>query len=421
MREGHDRRRGTAGALLAAAVAAGSLIGCAEGRTSAPAPADEAVSVRVATAATCSLDRAIQATGTLAPREESVVGAKVAGRVRQVLVDVGSRVRRGDVLVQLEPRDWELRERQAAAALAQARAAVGLPLDGSGDDDVVDIDSVTAVREARALLEEATRQRERAAELSQSGILPRSEQDAVEAAWAVAQTRLDRAVEETRTRLATVAQRRAEHDIARQQLADTAIRAPIEGIVQMRQGSVGEYVAVGTPVVTVVESDPLRLRLEVPEREASLVRVGQATRLRVEGDDSEYEGAIARVSPALDEESRMLRIEADVPLSGGLRPGLFARASIVVREAEPALCVPDDALVTFAGIERVLVVEEGKAREKTITTGRRAGATIEVVAGLEPGEVVVRGPGGLRSGQSVVVSSEGASADGDASAGAAGS
>ena len=115
-------------------------------------------------------------------------------------------------------------------------------------------------------------------------------------------------------------------------------------------------------------------------------------------------GEIARLSPALDEQTRTLRVEADVPRQGSLRPGLFARARIIVTEHEQALTVPADAIITFAGLEKVVVVQDGKAVEKVIATGRRGPDWVEVVSGLEAGETVVLSPGSLRTGQRVMVS-----------------
>jgi RND family efflux transporter MFP subunit len=204
--------------------------------------------------------------------------------------------------------------------------------------------------------------------------------------------------------MATVAQRRAELELARKRLADASVRAPFDGTVQARPASVGEYVAAGTPIVQLVKTDPLRLRLDVPERECVLVRTGQVVLLLVEGDTNTYRGEIARLSPALDDQTRTLRVEADVPRQGSLRPGLFARARIIVTEHEQALTVPLDAIITFAGLEKVVVVQDGKAVEKVIATGRRGPDWVEVVSGLGSGETVVLSPGSLRTGQRVMES-----------------
>ncbi len=343
--------------------------------------------------------RSIPVNGTLAAQEKSTLSAKVAGRVQSLPADLGTVVKQGDLLAQVEPKDYELGLQQAAAALAQARTTLGLRPDG--EDDQVEVEAVSAVKLAKAVLNEATRNQARVQGLSQSGIASRSELDTVDAAYEVARARYNAALEEARARVAAIAQRRAEYELARQQLADASVRAPFDGAVQSRSAHVGEYLAPGATILELVKIDPLRLRLQVPERESVLVQTGQVVRLFVEGDTNAYAGRIARLSPALDELSRMLMAEADVPSQASLRPGLFARARIIVDERQQSLCVPAKALVTFAGIEKVITVQEGKALEKVVTTGRRESDWVEITSGINPTDQVILDPGGLRTGQPV--------------------
>lgn len=348
------------------------------------------------------MDRTVHVTGSLAAQERAELRAKVAGRVQNVAVDLGSAVTRGAVLIELDRRDYELRLQQAAAALAQARAALGLQPDGT--NDTIAIDRTPPVKEAKAVFEEARKNRDRVRSLSREGITSTAELDAIESQYAVAVARVEAATQEARRLQALLAQRRAEYDIARQELADTVVRAPFDGAIQVRMTSVGEYLAVGTPVVTIVRADPLRLRLEVPERESLHVRVGQTVRVRVEGEARAHSGRIARLSPAINEANRMLVVEADVPNNGALRPGLFVRAEIVTSEAEPQLAVPPHAVITFAGLEKVIAVRDGKAVETRVQTGRRGSNWVEITSGLKLGDTVVLEPGNLRTGQAVVAS-----------------
>ena len=386
---------------LVGALCASLLVSCGKsGALKSPPGADaQPRLVRVAQAELRPMARAITVTGTLAAREQSTLSAKLPGRLQTLAVDIGSVVRQGDILAQIEPRDYELRLQQAVAALAQTRAALGLPLES--EDDRVIIEEVNSVREAKAVLGESTKNRDRVLNLSKAGISSQSELDTVESNYTVALTRYQAALDEARTRQAALAQRRAECDLARKQLSDAALRAPFDGIVQARLARFGEYVAAGTPIVTLVKVDPLRLRLEVPERESAVVHTNQAVRLTIDGDTNVYTGRIARLSPALNEQSRMLLVEADVPSRGVLRPGLFARANIIFNERDRGISVPANALITFAGIEKVVVVQDGKALEKTVSTGQRQSGWVEIVSGLAVGETVVLDPGGLRTGQSV--------------------
>jgi RND family efflux transporter MFP subunit len=173
--------------------------------------------------------------------------------------------------------------------------------------------------------------------------------------------------------------------------------------VQEKQASVGEYLNTGASVVTIVRINPLRFRAEVPERDAPSVRAGQTIRVTVEGDAAAYLGRIVRLSPTINQQNRILVVEAEIANTGGLRPGGFARADIVTDSADMAVTVPSSAIVTFAGIEKVIVVNGGKAQEKPVTTGRRTNDWTEVVSGVNVGEEVVVEPGNLQTGMSVNV------------------
>ncbi len=339
--------------------------------------------------------------GTLAAYDQTTVSVKVPGRVKSISVDLGSVVHRGQVIAQIEPEDYKLHVQQAEAALAQARARLGLSPEGT--DDRVDLEQTATVRQARAVLEDARFNLERAAKLVQQGVVSRAEYDSVDAAYKVAHGRYQDALEEVRNRQGMLAQRRSELALARQQLADTSIVAPLDGVVQEKRTSAGEYLAAGTPVVNIVRMDPLRLRAEVPERDAPNVRQGQSVRVTVEGDANLYQGLIKRLSPTIREQNRMLVVEADVRNNGKLRPGSFARAEIVTSDNSMAVTVPSKAVVVFAGIEKVIVVQNGKAQEKPITTGRRINEWTEVLSGINVGESVVLDPGNLQSGQAVDV------------------
>jgi len=369
-----------------------------QGRPGANLPARKVKTVAVAETP---FGETVTANGTLAAYDQTTVSVKVPGRVRTMTVDLGTVVNKGQVIAQLEPQDYSLRVQQAQASLAQARARLGLAPDGN--DDRIDPEQTATVRQARAVLDEARHSRDRAAQLVQQGVIAKAEFDSANATFKVAEGKYQDAYEEIRNRQGVLAQRRSELALAQQQLKDTAVVAPLDGIVQEKRTSIGEYLAAGAPVVNIVRMDPLRLRAEVPERESRTVRSGQNVRVTVDGDESVYLGKIMRLSPVIAEQNRMLVVEADVRNNGKLRPGSFAHAEIVTNDAKMAVTVPNNAIVTFAGIEKVIIVQNGKALEKPITTGRRGNEFTEIVAGINVGEKVVLDPGNLQSGQPVEV------------------
>lgn len=346
------------------------------------------------------LGASVLVNGTLDAYDRATVGTKVAGRLQSMAVDLGSRVVRGQLIARIDPTDYNIRLQQAEAGLAQARVRLGLPPEGSSDS--VDPTDTPPVREARAVLEEARASRERYSALMRDGVISKADFDQVQAQSRVAESRYQEALEEIRNRQAVATQRRAEVALARQQLADTAIVAAFNGVVQQRIASLGEFLAAGAPVAEIVRIDPLRFRAEVPERDAATIRVGQNVQLAVDGAAGQYTGRVTRISPTITERTRVLQIEADIPNDGGLRAGSFARATIVTNTTAESLTIPKEALITFAGIEKVVVVDKGKAKETPVTTGRRAGPWIEVLNGVKAGEEVVLNPVNLRPGQAVV-------------------
>lgn len=384
---------------------AAALVSCSRSDGSKTGPsAEKPRSVHVARVEWRKMERLVTVTGSLTAREEATLSVKVPGRLRSIAVDLGSVVKAGDLIAQVEPADYEIRVQQAQASVEQARAALGLPLQGT--DDAIEVEETSPVRQARALLDEATKNRDRVRNLSSAGVVAPSELDTVEAAYKVALNRFQAAIEDARTKVATLGQRRAELAFAQKQLADTSIRAPFDGAVQKREAGLGEYVAAGTPVIILVRSDPLRLRLEIPEREAAEVRTGQPVRLHVEGHTNLWVGHIDRLSPALNEENRMLVVESDIPDDGTLRPGLFVRANIVLTDQDRGLSVPANAVIAFAGLEKVVLVKDGQAAERIVTTRRSGPGWTEVTTGLQEGEIVVLDPGGLRTGQPVIIARE---------------
>ena len=361
--------------------------------------------VSVATAALEPLERTVAVTGTLAAEEQVALSFKVTGRVHELNVDLGSPVRRGQVLARLTPTDFELRLQQAEAALQQARARLGLP--PTGGEATVNAESTALVRQSRAVRDEARLTRDRVKTFVARGISSRADLDAAEAQLEVAEGKYQDAIEEIRNREAVLAQRQSELSIARQALEDTSLRSPIDGAVRERQVTVGEFRSTGTPVLTIVRTDPLRLRVAVPERASTALRTGQAVRVRIEGDDSTYQGKLVRLGAAIEEDNRTLPVEAAVANPhGALRPGMFASAEIVVDRSDNAVVVPSDAIVTFAGVQKVLVVKDGKAVEQRVRTGRRNANRVEIVEGVSAGDVVIVKPGDVVDGVPVVAAND---------------
>lgn len=379
-----------------------TIAGC--GKTKAPeAPKTQTPRlVRLVSVERGNLPRTVTVTGTLAADEEVVASFKVAGRVSEIAVDLGSTINRNQVIARLDPTDFLLRIEQAEAALRQIRARLGLSPDGA--DDRVDPEKTAPVREARAVLEEARQNRERAEKLHEKNYISKMDFDSAVSRLLVAESRFQAGIEEVRDRQALLGQRKSELALARQQLADATLYAPIDGAIRERKTSVGEFLPAGAPVAVIVRTHPLRLKVSIPERDAAAIRVGQVARVRVEGDPSEHTGRVVRLSPVLEKQNRTLTVEAEVEnRQGRIRAGSFATAEILIDAQQSVVLAPASAIVTFAGIEKVLAEKQGRAIERRIRTGRRAADRVEVLEGLAPGDLIVAEPGNLSGGEPVSV------------------
>ena len=393
--------------MCALAAALFVLAGCGKAEASKAkraAPESETRTVRVVTAVEKETERTSFANGVLAAKDQAALSVKVSGRLEEIPVDVGTAVKRGDTIALVQKRDYELEALQAKAAVSAARALLGLPLEGT--DDTIEVKDSSLVKEARASLEEQGKNRERIKKLNDQGILSESELETAEAAYQVAVNKYQAALQETNNRKAILAQRRAELNIAEQKLADTVVRAPFEGVIQERRASPGEYLMEGAPIATVVRIHPIRLRLEVPERESISVQKGQRLRFRVDGDTNVYTGEVDRVSPAISADNRMLQVEADIANENGrLRPGGFVRGEIATASVK-ALMVPRNTIVMFAGVEKIFVYKDGQADERRVTTGPIKGNEVEILKGVKAGERLILDPGQMRAGQAVRIGRE---------------
>jgi RND family efflux transporter MFP subunit len=347
----------------------------------------------------------VRVQGSLLGDEQATIGAKVAGRVSEVNVDLGAEVKEGQVLAALDSDDFDLRVEQAEAQLTQVRASLGLKPDEP--DSKLDPLKSPPVRQESALLNEARLSVDRARQLSRQNVITAAELDTAEAAFHVAEARFAAALNGVQEKIALLAMRRVELAMARQVQADAVIVSPFSGVVQERHVAPGVYLNVGQPVMTLVRTDPLRFRAGVPEREAMRIRHGQAVQIVVEGEPSPYTARVSRISPALDMSSRSLVIEADLANPDrGLRCGLFAEGEILVGRDERTLTVPARAITEFAGVEKVWIVENGKAREQQVDTRRRTPDWVEITGGLAPGAVIVSAAAEGHAGPVEIVATE---------------
>ncbi len=399
--------RATGGVPLALLVCllGGAGSGCSSGRASEGAPpAQKPVKVRVVPVASRSLQRSVEAVGSLFAFEEVTVSSEVEGRIGQVYVDVGDRVAQGRPLVKIIPVELGLALDQEQAALRQIETRLAPP---EGQLALQDPRDAAEVRRAEADRTDAEQKFQRAKELWEQGLIARGAFDEAQARYNSARANYDMALQNVRTLQAQAAQRSASVALAQKKLGDTVIRAPFAGQVKERMVSPGQYVKVQTSVMVLVDNDPLRVRLKVPERMAGWVALGQPVTVQVEAfPERSFRGEISRINPSVETQSRTFEVEALLQNQDGtLKPGFFARASIASSHRDDTLLVPREALRYLYGVYKVYAVERGALKETEVKLGAREGDEVEVVDGVKPGaQVAVPLPGEeLRDGAPVAV------------------
>jgi RND family efflux transporter MFP subunit len=327
--------------------------------------------------------------GSMLAFEDSVVGSKLAGRVQEIPVDLGSVVSKGDVLMKLVRSELDLRVELAEAQLKQACATIGIT--PTADETQFDATTAPGVAMEQALVNEAQRTVNRAKQLLSSRAVTEQEFDTMVAQLQAAQARYNAALNLVGEQISLIGVRRKELALAQQAVKDSEVVAPFDGVVGERLVSPGEFVGVGQAVVTLVRSDLLRFTAGVPESRAAEIHVGQTVDIK-QGLNvpRPIPTKISRVSPTVMQATRSILIEADVPNESlELQAGLFAEAEVVVNPEARAVVLPLSAVSRFAGVQKVWLVDNGIAKQQTIRTGREDTDRVEIVDGLSEGAIVV--------------------------------
>ncbi len=354
--------------------------------TEAPAPKPEApVEVATAAAISRSLPRTVEVVGTLAADEEVIVSAQIAGEISALNVDFGSYVQQGQIIAQIDKRDAQLKLEQAEAALKQTMARLGMK-----DGVKFDPTNTADVQQVKAQLEWTKMDLDRATKLVEAGDVPRAVYDQALTQKNLAQARYQAALDGVNQQVAVVEQQQAAINLAKKNVGDTVVRSPISGAVKEKFQARGAFVPVGGRLVSLVRTNPLRLRADIPESSAAAVRIGQTITLSTEAfPDRTFTGRVARIGASLNEQTRALTVEAEVANPGNqLRPGMFAKSQLVTNRGGAAVMIPKKALVTIAGLNKVYVIENGKAVERIVKIGITDGELIEITEGVNDGDQV---------------------------------
>ncbi len=335
------------------------------------------------------LTDSVIATGTIRAVQEVLVQPLVDGlSIRSLEADVGDRVEANAVLATLNNDSLILKKSQLEANKAKAQAGLA--------------QYQAQVIEAQANLDDAIRQRDRAAKLSQSGTGSVSEVERATAAAEVAKARLEAAQQSISVGEADIKVVESEIADIELNLARTAVKSPVAGIISARNAKVGAIASgAGEPLFTIIRDGALELVADVSEGNIRKVEQGQKAIVSIAGGEATLDGNIRLVSPTVDPVSRLGFVKIDVDEKSGVRAGMYGSAEIIIQE-KTALALPQSAVTTGRDGSFVRQVEDNVVKQVDVEIGIQDAGFLEIVSGLQPGDVVVEKAGAfVRDGDRV--------------------
>jgi RND family efflux transporter MFP subunit len=308
--------------------------------------------------------------------QETPLYAKISGYVRTWKVDIGDPVTQGQILAELDVPEMVVEVKQKEAALRQANAQVG--------------QARAAERTALAQVARTKSQYERLSRVGR-GVIDQDSVDEARLGYEIAQATLEKAQADVAVALAQVDVSRAHRDYAETMLKYATVRAPYKGVVTQRNINTGDFIlpagtgAKGMPLFVIIQTDPVRVFINIPGAEAAWIKDGDPVSLRLLGAGGEvFAGTLTRNARALDPRTRTLRTEIDIPNSAGkLLPGMYVQASIVIQHAG-VWTLPAAAVVTEGDQTYCYRVMAGKAVRTPLQVGLSGGGLVEVLKKKSP-------------------------------------
>lgn len=343
------------------------------------------LAVRMAAVQAKDINRVVETTGTLFPFEEAVISAEIDGKAEEIRFDLGDIVDKGQPLVRINDEEQRYQVQQSEAQLRQSLERLGLK---GENEKVADVRETPDVRRARADLTEAEQRFKRTRQLVDQNIGAKSELDQASSRYQAAQAAYDATVNQTRNLIQEVERFRANLELQRKRLRDTTVKAPFRAIVKERQVSLGQFVRTNTPLFVLVKIDPIRLRIEIPERMAPWIKINQLVDVSLEAfEGRKFVGKIWRISPTVDQSKRTFVAEALIDNKNGeLKPGSYAKARVPTSKNERIVVIPQRAVYYVLGSNKAFVVKDGVIDSRDVRLGDRIDQDVEILEGLAEGD-----------------------------------
>jgi RND family efflux transporter MFP subunit len=351
------------------------------------AKASGPVTVRTVAAKGREIQRIVESVGTFYPMEEAIISAEVDGRAEEVKKDLGDLVEAGEILVRINDEEQRYQVAQSEAQLRQSLERLGLK---DEKQRLTDPREAPDVRRAQAELNEAEQRLKRIRSLVDQNIGAKSELDQANAREQAMRAAYDSTINQTRNLMQEVERFKAILDLQRKKLRDATVKAPFRAYVKERQVTVGQYLRANTPLFVLVKTDPIRLRVEIPERMAPWIKVNQLVDISVEAfQNRKFQGKIWRISPTVDQNKRTFVAEVLVSNTAGeLKPGSYARAHVPTSRTERVTVLPQRAVYYIMGANKAFVVKDGVVEAREVKMGDRFENDVEILEGVADGETV---------------------------------
>jgi multidrug efflux pump subunit AcrA (membrane-fusion protein) len=397
-RAGARRFLGAPRALAFAVTASLLLAGCGKKEEDVK----PVVSVQAEPAAQGTIHDTVSAQAVLFPLNQAAIVPKIVAPVTKFYVNRGSRVKKGDLLAELENRDLSAAEMESRGLYDQAEASYKLSTAMSLPEEFQKAEFDFEV--AKKSLEAEQKVYDSRKALYEQGALPRKDFDQAGIALSQARSQYDIAerhlkalhefgkTEELRSAEAQRGAAKGHFLGAQAQVSYSQIRSPIDGVITDRPLYPGETAAPGTAILTVMDTSQVIAKAHIAQDEAARIKVGRAATITAPGDDKPVEGKVTLVSPALDANSTTLEVwvQAKNP-EGHLKPGTTVSVSIVAETVPNAIVIPASALLTSAeGATTVMLFgDDGLAHSQAVKAGIHEGDKVQILEGLKAGAKVI--------------------------------
>ncbi len=364
-------------------------VGCAkkpeESAKAAPKAEADPIMIKTVAAEERSIERSIAATGSLLPDDTVTLSSEVQGRVAKIHYDFGQSVKKGAVLLELDPTEYDLQIERARGSLNQSLARLGLP---AYNGRTTPPETTPGLRQVLAQVEDAKFKFESASKLVKSGDVSQERYTELEKAYRARQAGVELARDEMRVSWMGVTALEADLKIFQKRRGDTILRAPFDGEIGEKIAAVGQFVKDNTPLLRLVKTNPLRLRAEIPEAAAGTVKLGSQIAFTTDAvPGATFSAVVRQLNPSLDSRSRTLSAEARLSQADArLRPGMFVQVRLVTQAAAKMVAVPRQSIYSVAGLTKLFVIQNGVAKLVTFTPGAEIDGWVEV-----PNDVVKKG------------------------------